>query len=109
MSTATPQPAGPSTAPRADQRAMAPSSKDAVDARKEEIGGHVENHGHSTAAWTGVAIVTFGALLAAIAMLFPLPWLVIVGLALMPLGGLVGLVIGRGEGKAAPGEKKVVR
>lgn len=109
MSTATPQPAGPSTGHRADQRAMAPSSQSAVDARKEEIGGHVENHGHSTAAWTGVAIVTFGALVASIAMLFPLPWLVIVGLVLMPVGGLVGLVMGRGEGESAPGEKQVVR
>ncbi len=95
MSTATPQPAGQPTTRRADQRAMAPSSEDAVAARREEIGGDIENHGHSTAAWTGVGIVTLGALVAAIAMLFPIVWLVVVGLVLMPIGGLVGLVMGR--------------
>ncbi len=109
MSTATPQPAGPPPAQRADQRAMPPSSQDAIDARKEEIGGHIETHGHSTAAWTGVAIVTLGALVASVAMLFPLVWLVVVGLVLMPVGGLVALVMGRSAKAPAGGEKQVVR
>ena len=73
----------------------APTTDEAVEARRKEVEGHVESHGHSVAAWTGVGIVLLGSLVAAIAMIIPIPWLVIAGIVVMPIGGVVGLVLGR--------------
>lgn len=98
-------------AQRTQQRQAPPSTKDVISSREEEIGGHLDNHGHSVPAWTGVGIVTLGALVAAVAMLFPLVWLVIAGLALMAVGGPVGLLMSK-RAKTRdpkPGEKHVVR
>ena len=101
----------PGTAQRADQRPAPPSSQDAISARKEEIGGHLDDHGHSTPAWTGVGLVVLGALVASVAMLIPLVWLVITGLVVMAVGGPVGWLMARAADArpAAQGEKKVVR
>lgn len=104
-------PSASGTAQRAQQRPAPPSAQDAISARKEEIGGHLESHGHSTPAWTGVGLVILGALVASVAMLVPLVWLVITGLAVMAVGGPVGWLMARASNArpAAQGEKKVVR
>ena len=74
---------------------QAPISDEAIAARKKEVEGHVDSHGHSVAAWTGVGIVLLGSFIASVAMLFPIPWLVVVGIVIMPIGGLVGYVMGK--------------
>lgn len=98
-------------AQRAQQRQAPPSSKDLISSRQDEIGGHLDSHGHSVPAWTGVGIVTLGALVASVAMLFPLVWLVITGLALMAVGGPVGWLMSKRAKTDEPeaGEKHVVR
>lgn len=98
-------------AQRAQQRQAPPSSKDLISSRQEEVSGHLDSHGHSVPAWTGVGIVTLGALVASVAMLFPVVWLVITGLALMAVGGPVGWLMSK-RAKTRdpePGEKHLVR
>lgn len=91
----------------------APSYKDAVEARKEQIGGHLESHGHSKAAWIGVGVVVLGALVASIATVAAVVPVVVAGLAVMALGGPLGWFLSRkGLGakgmQGGDGEKKVV-
>lgn len=98
-------------AQRAQQRQAPPSAKDLISSREEEIGGHLDSHGHSVPAWTGVGIVTLGALVGCVAMLFPIVWLVITGLALMAVGGPVGWLMSKRANTRdpRPGEKHLVR
>ena len=79
----------------------APTRDEAIEARKKEVEGHVDNHGHSVAAWTGVGIVLLGSFVAAVAMIIPIPWLVVTGIVIMPIGGLVGLFMGRRSSDSA--------
>jgi hypothetical protein len=71
-----------------------------IEARRREIGAHTENHGHSVAAWTGVATCLLGSLVGAIGVLLanlPLFW---TGLAVMALSGLLGkFLAARGYGQ----------
>ncbi|CAA9429556.1 MAG: hypothetical protein AVDCRST_MAG35-2499 [uncultured Quadrisphaera sp.] len=91
----------------------APTTQQAIDARKEQIGDHLESHGHSRAAWTGVGVVILGALIASIgtvAAALPVFW---VGMVVMAAGGPIGWFLGkRGHGaktmQGGQGEKKVV-
>jgi len=50
-------------------------------------------HGHTTAAWTGVTICFIGFMIAAVAMVWPLPWLVVVGLVIAVAGPIIGKVL----------------
>ena len=95
---------------RGQQRPAPPSEKEIIAAREREIGGHLDDHGHSRPAWTGVGLVILGALVASVAMLVPLVWLVITGLAVMAAGGPVGWLMARASNQrpAAQGEKKTV-
>ena len=91
----------------------APTTQQALDARKAQVGEHLESHGHSRAAWVGVGLVILGALIASIgtvAAFLPVFW---VGMAIMAAGGPVGWYLGKiGHGaktmQGGDGEKKVV-
>lgn len=48
------------------------------------------NEGRTAAMWTGTSIVTLGFLVGTVALTIAQPWLFFVGLALIPIGGLVG-------------------
>lgn len=48
------------------------------------------NDGRTAAMWTGTTIVTIGFLVGTVALTIAQPWLFFVGLALIPIGGLVG-------------------
>ncbi|WP_042395736.1 HGxxPAAW family protein [Streptacidiphilus carbonis] len=57
-------------------------------------------HGHTTAAWTGVTISFVGFMIAGVAMVVPMPILVIVGLVLALVGPGVGkMMSAAGYGK----------
>ncbi len=91
----------------------APTSEEAIAARKAAVAGHTESHGHSRAAWAGVAVVILGAMIASFATVFAVVWLVIVGLAVMAVGGPVGMLLSRlgygaQTGQGGDGEKKVI-
>ncbi len=54
-----------------------------------------DNHGNTPAAWTAVAVATLGFLvmsIGAMAVNWPTFW---VGVALVPIGGIVGIVMSR--------------
>lgn len=62
------------------------------------------NHGHTTAAWTTTITVVVGALVASVAMMAALVWLVWVGFGVVVLGVVLGKVLqvlGYGQGGAA--------
>ncbi|MEZ5118993.1 MAG: HGxxPAAW family protein [Candidatus Nanopelagicales bacterium] len=48
------------------------------------------NHGRTAAMWTGTTIVTLGFLVGTIAVVLAQPWLFWVGVAMLPLGAIVG-------------------
>ena len=48
------------------------------------------NHGRTTAMWTGTTIVTIGFLVGTIALTIAQPWLFWLGVALVPIGAVVG-------------------
>jgi hypothetical protein len=52
-----------------------------------------EDHGHSTAAWTGVGIILLGSAVAAVAVLLPSLLLGIIGAALIITGAGAGKVL----------------
>lgn len=56
-------------------------------------GGHALGHGHSVAAWTAVAIILVGCLLAALAVIFTAVWLFILGVVVVVLGALTGKLL----------------
>ncbi|MBC7289749.1 MAG: hypothetical protein H5T83_00255 [Actinotalea sp.] len=51
------------------------------------------NHGHTLAAWVTVIVVMSGSVTAALAVLFAIPWLFWVGMAIIVVGGVVGYVL----------------
>jgi nucleoside recognition membrane protein YjiH len=52
-----------------------------------------EDHGHSIAAWSLVAIVLVGALISSVAVVIAKPWLFFVGLVVAVIGLIVGKVL----------------
>lgn len=48
------------------------------------------HHGRTAAMWTGTTIVTIGFLVGTIALTIAQPWLFWVGVALIPIGAIVG-------------------
>jgi len=52
-----------------------------------------EDHGHSTAAWTGVGVILVGAAVAAVAVAIPSVWLGIVGAVIMIAGVVAAKVL----------------
>ena len=48
------------------------------------------HHGRTAAMWTGTTIVTLGFLIGTIALPIAQPWLFWVGVALVPIGAIVG-------------------
>ncbi|WP_374968916.1 HGxxPAAW family protein [Terrabacter sp. BE26] len=52
-----------------------------------------EDHGHSTAAWTGVGVILVGAAIAAVAVAIPSLWLGIVGAVVIIAGVVAGKVL----------------
>ena len=91
----------------------APTTEEAIAARKAAVAGHVESHGHSRAAWAGVGVTILGALIASFATVFAVVWLVVAGLVVMALGGPVGMLMSRlgygaQTGQGGDGEKKVI-
>ncbi len=52
-----------------------------------------DSHGSTPAAWTTVAIMFVGFLIAGIAVPFSLPWLFVVGLVVVVVGAVVGKVL----------------
>lgn len=48
------------------------------------------NHGRTTAMWTGTMIVTLGFLVGTVALTIAQPWLFWIGVALLPIGAIVG-------------------
>ena len=62
-------------------------------AQHEVHDDHADGHGHSVAAWTAVAIILVGAVIMALAVLFPhLVWFVI-GAVIAVLGAIIGKVL----------------
>ena len=53
------------------------------------------HHGNTPAAWTGVSIVFLGFVVAGLGLVLETMLLFWIGVALGPLGGLVGYVMGR--------------
>nr|WP_297429417.1 HGxxPAAW family protein [uncultured Actinotalea sp.] len=51
------------------------------------------NHGHTLAAWVTVIVVMSGSVTAALAVLFSMPWLFWVGMAIVVVGCVVGYVL----------------
>lgn len=56
---------------------------------------HEDNHGHSSAAWTGVALMLVAAVLGCYAAVFGPAWLLWAGLALFGVGALVWYAMAR--------------
>jgi hypothetical protein len=56
-------------------------------------GGHALGHGHSVAAWTAVAIILIGTLVAALAVIFTSVWLFVAGAVVVVLGALAGKLL----------------
>src|SRR5919199_1068164 len=77
-----------------------------IEARRQEIGAHTENHGHSVAAWVGVGTCLLGAVIGAFAVVFAVVWLFWVGLAVMAVAGLLGkFLAARGYGQGGSGHQ----
>jgi fatty acid desaturase len=58
-----------------------------------EVATMSNSHGHTTAAWTAVAIIFIGSLISAVALPLAWAWLFFVGLGVMVLGAVVGKVL----------------
>lgn len=52
-----------------------------------------DSHGRTPAAWTSVAIMLLGSVVAAVAVVIAEPWLFFVGLGVIALGVIVGKVM----------------
>jgi hypothetical protein len=67
------------------------------------MAGGSSHHGNTPAAWTAVATIFLGSVVAAVALPFALPWLFFTGLAIMVLGAVAGKVLQlMGFGRPAP-------
>jgi fatty acid desaturase len=63
---------------------------------------HFESHGHSVAAWTAVTFILIGALVMALAVIWPsVPWFVVGAVVV-----IVGLAAGKVLAMAGYGDKK---
>jgi hypothetical protein len=63
--------------------------------------GSHDNHGHTLAAWTAVAIMLVGFCVGAVGVVLAEVWLFFVGIGIIVLGGIVGKVMqmmGLGQG-----------
>ena len=81
-----------------DQTAEQTTPGTASQARDRSAGSqtilaHHDNHGHSVAAWSLVAIVLLGSLVSAIAVGIASQWLFFVGIAIAVVGCVVGKVL----------------
>lgn len=56
-------------------------------------GGHALGHGNSVAAWTAVAVILVGCLVAALAVIFTAVWLFVLGAVIVVLGALTGKLL----------------
>lgn len=68
------------------------------------MAGHTDNHGHTPAAWTGVIIAIIGFGVGGAFTVLAEPWGVVGGLAIVLIGGVVGMVMrsmGLGQKPAA--------
>lgn len=64
------------------------------------------SHGSSPAAWTGVAIVLLGFVVGGIGLVIEEMLVFWIGVVLAPLGGIVGLVMGKmGLGSEVPADR----
>ena len=61
--------------------------------REDAMEDEHEDHGHSTAAWTGVGIILLGSAVASVAVLLPSLLLGIIGAALIITGAAAGKVL----------------
>jgi len=52
-----------------------------------------KDHGHSTAAWTAVALALAGFVLGGAALIMAAPWLFYIGIALLVIAALTGKVM----------------
>lgn len=56
---------------------------------------HLEGHGNSVAAWTGVGIVLLGSLISCLGLIFDQMWMFFGGFVVIALGAVVGKVMSR--------------
>ncbi|WP_299036534.1 HGxxPAAW family protein [uncultured Pseudokineococcus sp.] len=64
---------------------------------------HAEDHGHSLAAWAGVGICILGALIASLAVVFTIWWMLAAGFLVAFTGPVVGKVLAmKGHGAGTP-------
>ncbi|HMM94528.1 MAG: hypothetical protein IE926_02215 [Micrococcales bacterium] len=71
-----------------------------------------EDHGHSVAAWTAVAIIIVAAVVMCVAVMFPNPWLFVGGAVLAVVGAVAGKVLsmaGYGAADRDRGEAPSIR
>ncbi|MEJ5944724.1 HGxxPAAW family protein [Pseudokineococcus basanitobsidens] len=69
------------------------SEQDAGQQRGPVLPPHSEDHGHSTAAWTGVTICMVGALIASFGVALLTWWMFWAGLGVFALGPVVGRIL----------------
>ena len=83
---------------------QAPVHGQAVDDQE-----HAESHGHSTAAWTGVGLVTLGSLVMSLAAIFPSIFWFCFGAVIIVAGAVAGKVLsmaGLGAHEAKAGSRE---
>lgn len=66
---------------------------DAPSGVDQQVQGEHESHGHSVAAWTGVAIILAATIIMALAVVFPDTTWFVVGAVLVVVGVVVGRVL----------------
>lgn len=77
--------------------------QDAQRQHQPQLPPHAEDHGHSLAAWVGVGICMVGALVASLAVVFTIWWMLAAGLVVALTGPLAGHVLARmGHGAGSP-------
>ena len=52
-----------------------------------------EDHGHTVAAWTAVAIIILGSVISAVGFVIAMPWVVVAGAVVMLIGAITGKVM----------------
>lgn len=76
-----------------EQHGTHTTARQAADADGPVIPPPPEGHGHSVAAWTSVAIILVGSLLAAFGVVFLWYWLIILGMALAVVVGPAAAIV----------------
>src|SRR4051812_50104997 len=87
---------------------VGPHGRGADRTREDAMEEQHEDHGHSTAAWTGVGVILLGTAIAAVAVVIPRLLLGIIGAVVIVAGGVAGKVLsmagyGGGGGPAPVG------